>query len=403
MQNNNNTQQPNNTAVPPIFPSSDDDIAPPITKKTDVVNPPPTNGSAAPAGDIIPPSVVIPEKSSSTPDLSTQTNKKFGGKKGKFIATILGILLLVGSIGAGVILVQQQQDVREKAYLEEDPYTPGGPPTSPPYIPPPPKDDDPPPPPASDECMTPDDCGTNSNGCLATGCIGSPRKCTYPLGTCTSEDDGGVDPGDVVDEGGGEGDACNIVTNPCAEGFVCHSLGGDASTDEICVDDAIVTSCEAQGRIWTENQWGRGMTCCLPGYEAWSGGDGCIKADTGGGETTPTTPPSITEAAQCVDVKAYDTDWNQLTSTQLSQLVAGDVIRFTVMGTSQTITGGLTKTTAGLGLFSKARFTINGTLRSEVTTLKPNTIEFYDEYTIPEGMFTFNITAQVFHDSLGWK
>ncbi|MDP3918199.1 MAG: hypothetical protein Q8Q30_03435, partial [Candidatus Woesebacteria bacterium] len=39
--------------------------------------------------------------------------KKFAG--GKIIATILGLFLLIGGVGAGVYLVQQNQDIREKA------------------------------------------------------------------------------------------------------------------------------------------------------------------------------------------------------------------------------------------------------------------------------------------------
>jgi hypothetical protein len=55
-------------------------------------------GSAAPSD--LPPMVAAPKK-------------KFGGKR--IIATILGIFLLVGGIGAGIILTQQQQLFQQKA------------------------------------------------------------------------------------------------------------------------------------------------------------------------------------------------------------------------------------------------------------------------------------------------
>ena len=64
------------------------------------VDQPPDNlsGSAAPSD--LPPMVAAPKK-------------KFGGKR--IIATILGIFLLVGGIGAGIILTQQQQLFQQKA------------------------------------------------------------------------------------------------------------------------------------------------------------------------------------------------------------------------------------------------------------------------------------------------
>lgn len=103
---------------------------------------------------------------------------------------------------------------------------------------------------------------------------------------------------------------------------------------------------------------------------------------------TPTTPPSIT--AECSEVKAYTTSWGQLTQEQLNNLEAGDMVRFTVSGTT---TG---------GTFDKARFTINGTQRDPVTTKKPGTEEYYDQYEIPDDTYDFSVDAQIHHSSLGW-
>lgn len=72
----------------PTFPT---DVQPQFT--TD----PSTGNTVTPA---IPPSITPPKK-------------KFGG--GRIIATILGILLLVGGVGAGLILTQQQQLFQQKA------------------------------------------------------------------------------------------------------------------------------------------------------------------------------------------------------------------------------------------------------------------------------------------------
>lgn len=102
---------------------------------------------------------------------------------------------------------------------------------------------------------------------------------------------------------------------------------------------------------------------------------------------TPTTPNTT---AACGDVKAYDTNWKLLTSDDLKSLKTGAIVRFAVAGTTNS------------GSFDKARFTINGTQRPEVTTKKPSTDEFYDEYTIPAGTTSFTVSAQVHHVVLGW-
>jgi hypothetical protein len=49
----------------------------------------------------------------SQPPMVTTPGKKYGGKR--IIATILGILLLVGGVGAGIVLTQQPQIFKQKA------------------------------------------------------------------------------------------------------------------------------------------------------------------------------------------------------------------------------------------------------------------------------------------------
>jgi hypothetical protein len=85
--------------IPPAFQSVPSDNAgapppiPPVNQTTED-----SAGSAAPPG---------------TPPVISTPKKKFGG--GKIIATILGILLLVGGIGAGILLTQQPQLFQQKA------------------------------------------------------------------------------------------------------------------------------------------------------------------------------------------------------------------------------------------------------------------------------------------------
>ncbi|KKU16846.1 MAG: Chitin-binding lectin 1, partial [Candidatus Woesebacteria bacterium GW2011_GWC2_45_9] len=106
--------------------------------------------------------------------------------------------------------------------------------------------------------------------------------------------------------------------------------------------------------------------------------------------STPTPPPPP-PTAQCLNIQAFDTSWNKLSSTDLSNLKPGDKVRFTVAGQ------------ASSGNFDKARFKINGVQRPEVTQKKPSSEEYYDEYTIPEGITTFSIGAQIHHTTLGWS
>ncbi len=60
------------------------------------------------------------------PQMVASPRKKFGG--GKIIATILGLFLLVGGVGAGIILIGQNQDINEKAASNtfKPPCTAGG-------------------------------------------------------------------------------------------------------------------------------------------------------------------------------------------------------------------------------------------------------------------------------------
>jgi hypothetical protein len=96
---------------------------------------------------------------------------------------------------------------------------------------------------------------------------------------------------------------------------------------------------------------------------------------------TGTTTPGLT--AQCSAVAAYDTNWAPLTVAQLSALKPGDKVRFTVTGTTSS------------GSFDQARFTINGALQAAVTGKRPNSADFFEEYTIPAGVTNFTVTAQI--------
>ena len=111
---------------------------------------------------------------------------------------------------------------------------------------------------------------------------------------------------------------------------------------------------------------------------------------TAQGTSEPTATPEIIVLAQCINIKAFDTDWKELSATELAGLSAGDTVRFTVAGTTN------------LGSIDRARFIINGVTRDVVTQKRPDTDEFYDEYTISEGTTNFSIKAQLNHSTSGW-
>jgi len=106
---------------------------------------------------------------------------------------------------------------------------------------------------------------------------------------------------------------------------------------------------------------------------------------------TPTLTPSPTPFPEvsCLWIKAYNTNWQELTSNQLSNLKAGDVIYFAVAG-------------SGPEPFDRARFRINGGAWQETTNRRPETQEFYISYTIPSGVFNFTVEAEIHHVT-GWK
>ncbi|HWA52238.1 MAG TPA: hypothetical protein VG895_04240 [Patescibacteria group bacterium] len=112
----------------------------------------------------------------------------------------------------------------------------------------------------------------------------------------------------------------------------------------------------------------------------------CITSATCVCQTPTPTPSTIT--ASCSNIQAYDTNWAPLTIAQLSQLTPGTNVNLAVTGTTT-------------GTLDMARFTINGSLQPSVTSTKPGDAStFYMVYTIPSGVSSFSITAEVHEASL---
>ncbi|MFZ5932481.1 MAG: hypothetical protein ACOYT7_00105 [Patescibacteria group bacterium] len=455
------------TPPPPVVDSGD--VLPPFPSDlpTDVAAPTttPAAGSAPPPLDI--PPVITP---------TGKPKGKFGGKK--VIATILGLLVLVGGLGAGIILVKQQQDIREKAAIAEP----------------------------CKACVnrvcqqiaSPPECSNTLNECTTVGAAcgvptictpGAERDCKTSLNCpgkeqCTSSGTWGGTCYDIADNCPPMEEAkelpdcpntdCNLPAPKPAGAVDCKLPGTNRQTvccptdkplynseTGRCVTTTTTNRCETIAQFPTGNTNSTQITItqvmadrcewACRNRNDWQldvymyrcdeiGGDvrgGCSKNGTliaskaQVGKTYPASPPTLEcgtiqvdvgcfnpygsygtvgwvsksasracapsappgegPTAQCLNVKAYDTSWNPLSPDDLAQLKAGDVVRFAVAGTT---TG---------GSFDKARFKINGVQRPEVTQKKPGTEEFYDEYTIPEGITSFSIGAQIHHATLGWS
>ncbi|EKE13457.1 MAG: hypothetical protein ACD_13C00015G0022 [uncultured bacterium] len=318
----------------------------------------PTNeGSAAPPAPDI--SNIVPSP-----------KKKFG--TGKIIATILSIFLLVGGVGAGIILTQQKQLFQQKAETTQTCESKGqvycgG---------------------CINSCVPYEDfniegqtvgcnyliqkrCGSvvvpgeNQTYCDSNGCTGSSaNNCVVNRYRCDRNKDLSSGCQDIV-TGGPTYDTLNF--------------------QESCGAEQIDVACGGTTVDFVSKIYANACTTTTPTPST--------PTPTTPTPTTPTprTPtPPIVAAPYCGAVLAYDSSWKSLSSTQLSALKEGDSINFCVSGNTTS------------GTFDMARFTINGTQMPDTTTKRPNSVDFCQSYTIPSGKTTFTISAKIHHSTLGW-
>lgn len=430
---------------PPLAPTDSPDIPPPPAPEppAPTTPTPPTeekSESDAPTGGDGAEVSTEDIEESNLPPVFTPPPKP---NKTKLIASIAAILLLLVSIPAGIFLVQRSQEVREQA-AELCTYgqtcgsggrqactgtVQGGTCKHDPSVPP-----------NCSPCTTcgdgtcgpgegPDNCPQDCKGGAP-----APAPVTSPTGEKTTyekcleagcEGDGDqVKPGtqflchnDSKSEKGGI-QGCYLECDAGKEWAPDHSKcvpvgsGGDTGVEQSLIDQYIAqgytdhvyfdcTQCDENQKCQTPNiglnptfHAGKASDApcrqrdiCNPKTNDCKLVDLCDKDCSGPvAQQQPQQPAGGPQPfAQCLNIKAYDTSWNQLPVADLSKLKAGDKVRFAVSGSSSS------------GNFDRARFKINSGSFQETTSKKPGSNEFYLEYTLVEGVTTFNITGQLHH------
>lgn len=352
-----NQSDPNqNSSAPQAIPTvADLPPMPPAFQEPELNKPPtpsgtPTQGSAAPQE--IAPMISTPKK-------------KFGG--GRIIATILGILLLVGGVGAGLILTQQRQVFEQKAgscvdvdcaiTLNQDGkyhYDES-------------KDQH------KDEDL-------DGNGQQDNTDLNYLNTVIQPVGSATDNNctGDGLCP---------TGSSC--INNACVSTSLACKIGDPNAPG--CCANLSEADCAATGDVVCENgPVGARKECRIGGV----GGQHCtlsVGSSTECGGANPTEPPGSTPSVSCLNVKAYDSSWVSLSEAQLSELAPSTVVNFCVGGT------------ASEGNFDQAEFKIGEAAKTSTTTPRPgSTNEFCQSYTIKATDTTVSVKARIHHVTLGW-
>lgn len=400
-----NTSMPAHSDLPPLPDFMTSGSTPPSTATTPptTTNDKPADSSSGPgAPPDLPPMIATPKK-------------KYGS--GKIIATILGIFLLVGGLGAGLLLTQQQQIFKQKAA------------TNPPSC-------------ASGYSVCQNG-GTEA--CQGGGYVvenycedsnGNFKYCVADASHCT----GGVKTG-----GGGafncqdygknsNGYITSLVKN--ANGTVTvkwileygvqsndwkliwgtnyNQIVGNTGNHNTCNGNPLNGCAYVNGGLQafttpvldSNTKYYFKLMAQDPGKNGKNGGPGEDPAWCGNGSIispptpTPVPTPTITPGptptpvpgatANCSNIKVYSSSWALIAPADLSNLVSGTVVNFCAAATSSS------------GTIDKAKFTINGVVQAETTTIRPGSTDFCQSYTIPDGISTFNVSAQVHHSTLGW-
>ncbi|BCX15042.1 MAG: hypothetical protein KatS3mg088_725 [Patescibacteria group bacterium] len=332
----------------------------------------------------------FPPQNSDSNGNNSIKNKKSHTKT--IVASILGILLLAGGVGAGTFLVKQRQDIREKAALPtceqeggkcvpESYYCTEG---------------------STSEfrCPTGKKCGFGD--CSLPKSTPSPIKTTEPKPEPTNPPSlcNRVPTNQIRKEWGNTltitQEDINKCKAACPDGVIwvskykCDGI----NLSQGCQDNGTVLTWNAKaGDSFSVGTLDCGTVQIDAGCKNSANTYGNVaylstSANVPCNTPAPTNPP-IEETTQCLNLKVYDTNWNIIPNNLLSQLKPGDKIRFAASGSPA-------------NKIDKAKFTINGVETLEISNKKPGSDEFYTEYEIPSGVRSFTVTVKLHHITLGW-
>lgn len=385
---NQNKPQPtvssNPTAPPVISPTADLPPLPPDFQSM---------GSSAPSSTEKPKDQPAdkPSGSSAPPDLapvvSSTPKKKFGG--GRIIATILGVVFLVGGVFAGYATIRDPLIFQElaagkkswrdigspragrhagKIAFEEAQRNAA----------------------AAEAAQTSRNTGGYTSF-IPTGVntSGPPPQGTYPVYQ------NGASSGTVI--GYRYIDAPGVYA-----GAIDRAMHGSVVDSELL---QFTYNMSPQDITDAQTNIDNGLTWVPPGvggipYWHWTAcidtGTNGIGCSTGGAETTntqtegtpvPTPTPGFPE---CLNVKAYSSTWTPLADADLSTLTPGTNVNFCVSGTLTT------------GTFDQADFKINSAVKPVTTTKRPGSGDFCQSYTILSTDTTIDVSAKIHNTISGW-
>jgi hypothetical protein len=330
--------------------------------------------------------------------ISSSPKKKFGG--GKIIATILGVLLLVGGVGAGIYLTQQRQIFEEKAYVT----------------------------PRNTVCRTirieayesprcGEICESGGGRCEGTNDIGSTYSTTYTLTNVTNE-------AHTVAYGQysyycpskkyGDGNRTCMENNIESQETVTLEPG-QTKTIKITRDgllrkgqscgtyqtDLIVWSIDGNDRCsYGPRVTSQGWGICMTGRAC----NTSLPTPTPSPSPTPTPPPG---SGQCTGVFAASSSGAVLTDAQLTALTPGTEVYF------------CTRSASSGGSFDKVQFKVGDTVYPEIIlgSINPppsgnvsissgsggtGDLAKCQKYQIKAADKTVNVKAKLHHTVSGW-
>ncbi len=341
--------------------------------------------------------------------ISFTTSKKKSTRKRKIIATILGLLLMIGGLGTGVYLSQQSQNIREKA--------------------------------ATDKCdeiidrLCNDD-GTCKKKGMCQGCCrgkpNTPQTTPSPqrpdLCQSANVNKKTLKPGETITITSTSKEPANYfmyavynmdnLYDPPPENNpkpVCVKDGGDITTaQDICPPGSHLLIFEdpnkeprTEGKrtlryeeLFVKDEL-TGKVVSNLSITAYFQKEGQpISVPMPACVVRTISSEKQDSSVECLDVKAYqmeNNNWRLLNSETLSKLKPGDTVYFTITGKSK-----------NPNMFKKAKFKVNNENPVEVDASKekptdnPEEKEIYYQYKIPEGVVNFTVKAAIYHEGIGW-